>query len=238
MDRGQRTQPMPDTLITVGEFQEDALNWPSDIESEEINSKIWHRSRGDQLYKSIFVIKLSSFTVTTQLCHSLCLLCHFQSILHSTEQADENGFLPLILDTGATHCLLPLGWLTPEQAAFSKRTRLKVASGTSVRALLYNNLICCKTVSLLQICLLSFDLGRPTQGHARCEIHLEWLFSFACSLLRWPQVPLATWGFARFRFHGALWNAATWSHHLGRKLALFHWSAPAQRLPPDHAAFA
>ena len=51
---------------------------------------------------------------------------------HSSEQADENGLLPPILDTGATHCLLPGSWLTPEQAAFSKRIHLRVASGTSV----------------------------------------------------------------------------------------------------------
>ena len=36
---------------------------------------------------------------------------------------------------------------------------------------------------------------------------------------------------------GTLWNAATWSQHLGRKLLLFHWSSPTQRLPPDHAEF-
>ena len=35
-----------------------------------------------------------------------------------------------------------------------------------------------------------------------------------------------------------LWNAATWSQHLGRKFSLFHWSVPAQRLPSDHASFA
>ena len=45
------------------------------------------------------------------------------------------------------HCLLSSSWLSPEQAAFSKRIRLRVASGTSVRALLYHNIIYCKTVS-------------------------------------------------------------------------------------------
>ena len=34
-----RTQPLPDTSMTIGEFQEDAPNWASDIELEEINSK-------------------------------------------------------------------------------------------------------------------------------------------------------------------------------------------------------
>ena len=33
-----RTQPLPDTSMTIGEFQEDAHTWASDIEFEEINS--------------------------------------------------------------------------------------------------------------------------------------------------------------------------------------------------------
>ena len=35
---------------------------------------------------------------------------------HSSEPTDEDGILPPILDTGATHCLLPLSWLTNEQS--------------------------------------------------------------------------------------------------------------------------
>ena len=72
----------------------------------------------------------------------------FNPSFHSSEPVDDDdGFLPPILDTGATHCLLPLDWLVPEQAAFSKRIHLKVASGTSVRALLYNNMIYCSLES-------------------------------------------------------------------------------------------
>ena len=40
-----------------------------------------------------------------------------------------------------------------------------------------------------------------------------------------------------FTRHGTLYNAATWSKKLGRKLALFHWSSPITSLPPDHAEF-
>ena len=42
-----------------------------------------------------------------------------------------------------------------------------------------------------------------------------------------------------FTATGALWNAATWSEKLGRKLSLFHWSAPSHPvyLPHDDAAF-
>ena len=67
------------------------------------------------------------------------------STRHQQQMSLES--LPPILDTGATHCLLPLSWLSPEEASSSKRIHLKVASGTSVRALLYNNVIYCSTVS-------------------------------------------------------------------------------------------
>ena len=65
----------------------------------------------------------------------------FTPALHSSEPTDENGILPPILDTGATHCLLPLQWLTNEQSLSSKKIRLEVASGATVRALLYQNVI-------------------------------------------------------------------------------------------------
>ena len=53
----------------------------------------------------------------------------------------------LILGTGATHCLLPLKWMTHEQAESCKKTRLKVASGATVCALLHENVTYCSTVS-------------------------------------------------------------------------------------------
>ena len=66
---------------------------------------------------------------------------------HSSEPTDEDGILPPFLDTGATRCLLPLSWLTNEQSLSSKKIHLKVASGATVRALLYQNVIYCATVS-------------------------------------------------------------------------------------------
>ena len=97
----------------------------------------------------------------------------FNPCFHSSEQADENGLLPPILDTGATHCLLLLKWLTPDQAAFAKRIHLKVASGTSVRALLYNNLIFCKTVS------------RPliSVGQLKAMLDVSFVWSYSSPLL-------------------------------------------------------
>ena len=71
----------------------------------------------------------------------------FLPSFQSTSATNESGVLPPILDIGATHCLFPLSWLSAEHASSSKRIHLKVASGTSVRALLYNNVIYCSTVS-------------------------------------------------------------------------------------------
>ena len=40
----------------------------------------------------------------------------FTPSFHHTECPDEEGMLPPILDTGSTHCPLPLRWMTHEQA--------------------------------------------------------------------------------------------------------------------------
>ena len=70
----------------------------------------------------------------------------FTPAFHSSEPIDVVGIY-LILDTGATHCLLPLKWMTHEQAETCKKIHLKVASGATVRALLHENIIYCSTVS-------------------------------------------------------------------------------------------
>ena len=161
---------------------------------------------------------------------------------HSSEQTDENGLLPPILDTGATHCLLPSSWLTPEQAAFSKRIHLRVASGTSVRALLYHNITYCKTVS------------RPllSVGQLKAMLDLRFLMgrleAFATSycMLRvihhLPVVAISDMHVLLEAIHvftesGLLWDARQWAKKLGRKLSLFHVGSPTTTLPQDHADF-
>ena len=47
----------------------------------------------------------------------------------------------IILDTGAAHCLMLLSWLGEAECELAKRIHLKVATGSTVRALLYNNVI-------------------------------------------------------------------------------------------------
>ena len=63
---------------------------------------------------------------------------------NAMEDHPEN--LP-ILDTGATHCLLPITWLGAEECEKAKRIHLKVATGTTIRALLYNNVTHAKSVT-------------------------------------------------------------------------------------------
>ena len=59
----------------------------------------------------------------------------FTPAFHSSEPIDADGILPPILDTGATHYLLPLKWMTHERAETCKKIHLKVANGATVRAL-------------------------------------------------------------------------------------------------------
>ena len=234
-----RTQPLPDTSMTIGEFQEDAHTWASDIEFEEINSTNPFSSSNSphSLSDCDFATACTFYTT-------------FNPCFHSSEQADENGLLPPILDTGATHCLLPLRWLTPDQAAFAKRIHLKVASGTSVRALLYNNLIYCKTVSrpLISVGQLKamldvrFIWSDSSPLLVACSGGLKYILVESAVIHHLPvisshEMTVILEALHDFTSTGTLWNAATWSQHLGRKLALFHWSSPTQRLPPDHAEF-
>ena len=234
-----RTQPLPDTYVTLGKSQEDAHTWASDIELEEIHFT-------NPFSSSNYPHSLSNCDFAT----ACTFYTTFNPCFRSSEQADENGLLPPILDTRATHCLLPLRWLTPDQRAFAKRIRLKVASGTSVRALLYNNLIYCKTVSrpLISVGQLKamldvrFIWSDSSPLLVACSGGLKYILVESAVIQHLPvisshEMTVLLEALHDFTSTGTLWNAATWSQHLGRKLALFHWSAPTQRLPSDHASF-
>ena len=174
----------------------------------------------------------------------------FNPSFHSSEPVDDDGCLPPILDTGATHCLLPLKWLSYEQAAFAKKIHLRVASGTSVRALLYNNLIYCKTVSrpLLSVGQLKamLDLRLVWDDSAPCLLAcsggLRYVLLQASVVHHLPVVSHADLHVLLEAIHvftetGVLWHARQWSQKLGRKLSLYHWGAPITSLPNEHADF-
>ena len=128
-----RNPPLPSsvTIMTTQIAEEDALTWASDINSEE----------------SLPLNSTNSPHCSDDFVAACTFLTTFTPSFHHTECPDEDGFLPPILDTGATHCLLPLRWMTNEQAGSSKKIHLHVAGGSKVRALLHDNIIYCATVA-------------------------------------------------------------------------------------------
>ena len=174
----------------------------------------------------------------------------FNPAFHTSEVPGEDGLLSPILDTGATHCLLPLDWLSPAQAATSKRIHLKVASGSSVRALLFNNHIFCARVSrpLLSVGQLKamLDLRFLWDNSSPCLIAcsggLRYILLEASIMHHLPVITQKEMHVLIEAIHcftetGELWNAQTWSKKLGKKLALYHWSEPTTVLPKDHSTF-
>ena len=182
--------------------------------------------------------------------HACSFYTTYNPAFHSSEPTDADGVLPPILDTGATHCLLPLTWLTYEQAASAKKIHLRVASGTSVRALLYNNLIYCKTVSrpllsvgqLKAMLDLRFLWDDSAPSLLTCSGGLRYVLLQASVMHHLPVVKHHDMHVLLEAIHaytetGELWDARTWSQKLGRKLSLYHWGAPITSLPDSHADF-
>ena len=169
---------------------------------------------------------------------------------HSSSGVDDEGLLSPILDTGATHCLLPLKWLSPENAAASKRIHLKVASGATVRALLHNNLIYCTTVSrpLISVGQLKsmldlrfvWDDAAPyllvVSGNAK-RILLEASIMHHLPVITSEEMTAILDAIQEFTCTGKVWNAKAWEDRLGRRLEFFHpyLSAPAKEISSPNA---
>ena len=67
-------------------------------------------------------------------CSACTFYTTFTPAFNSSERVDEDGILPPSLDTKATHCLLPVKWMTHEQAETCKKTHLlKVDRGATVQ---------------------------------------------------------------------------------------------------------
>ena len=201
---------------------------------------------------------------TAEILPSASLACHhdadyfsactfyttFTPAFHSTEPTDADGILPPILDTGATHCLLPLKWMTHEHAESCKKIHLKVASGATVRALLHENVIYCSIVSrpLVSVGQLKgmLDLRMIWDDSSpkiiACSGGLRYILIEAAVFHNLPvithqELQALLEAIHDFTQTGTLYNAATWSRRLGKKLSLFHWSSPTSSLPQDHADF-
>ena len=233
-----RSPPLPSsvTIMATQFAEEDALTWASNINSEE----------------SLPLIFTNSPHCSDDFAAACTFFTTFTPSFHHTECPDEDGILPPILDTGATHCLLPLSWLTNEQSLHSKKIHLQVASGSKSRALLYNNIIYCATVSRPLISVgqmksmldLRFVWNDSSPLLLACSGGLSYVLMEATIFHNLPvitshEMMALLEAVHTFTATGALWNAATWSEKLGRKLSLFHWSAPSHPvyLPHDDAAF-
>ena len=233
-----RSPPLPSsvTIMTTQIVKEDALTWASNINSEE----------------SLPLSSTNSPHCSDDFAAACTFITTFTPSFHHTECPDEDGFLPPILDPGATHCLLPLRWMTNEQSAHIKKIHLQVANGSKARALLYNNIIYCATVTRPLISVgqmksmldLRFVWNDSSPLLLACSGGLKYVLLEATIVHNLPVITsheMMTLLEAAHNFTatGALWNAATWSEKLGHKLPLFHWSTPSHPvyLPHDDAAF-
>ena len=140
--------------------------------------------------------------------------------------------------------------MTHEQAESCKKIHLKVASGATVRALLHENVIYCSTVSrpLVSVGQLKgmLDLRMIWDDSSpkiiACSGGLRYILIEAAVFHNLPvithqELHALLGAIHDFTQTGTLYNAATWSKRLGRKLSLFHWSSPTSSLPQDHADF-
>ena len=233
-----RSPPLPSsvTIMTTQIAEEDALTWASNINSEE----------------SLPLNSTNSPHCSDDFAAACTFLTTFTPSFHHTECPDEDGFLPPILDTGATHCLLPLRWMTNEQASSCKKIHLHVASGSKVRALLHDNIIYCSTVTRPLISVgqmksmldLRFVWNDSSPLLLACSGGLKYVLLEATIFHNLPvitshEMMTLLEAVHTFTATGSLWNAATWSEKLGHKLPLYHWSAPSHpiHLPHDDAAF-
>ena len=205
-----RSPPLPSsvTIMTTQIVKEDALTWASNINSEE----------------SLPLSSTNSPHCSDDFAAACTFITTFTPSFHHTECPDEDGILPPILDTGATHCLLPLSWLTNEQSRHSKRIHLKVASGSNVRALLHNNIVYCATATRPLISVgqmksmldLRFVWNDSSPLLLACSGGLSYVLLEATIFHNLPvitshEMMALLEAVHTFTATGALWNAATWS---------------------------
>ena len=144
-----------------------------------------------------------------------------------------------ILDTGATHCLLPISWLGAEECEKAKRIHLKVATGTTVRALLYNNVIYAKSVTrpLISVGQLKgmLDLRMIWDDSAPiivvCYAGKKYVLLQANVVHHLPLVSkkelrAILTAIHDFTVKGELWSIHKWSAALNKTLDEFFWTNP------------
>ena len=163
----------------------------------------------------------------------------------TSANAAETPELAPILDSGATHCLLPLSWLSDEDADQAKRIHLRVASGSQVRALLFNNIIYARSVTrpLVSIGQLKtmldlrfvWDDGPPILlfcSSGRKYILLQARVVHHLPLISTAELTVLLSAINSFTTTGALWNEKQWSEQLGTEFLIYN-SPTSRAYPPS-----
>eukprot|EP00971_Amphidinium_carterae_P149820 2970143-Amphidinium_carterae.1 len=106
----------------------------------------------------------------------------------------EEKTLTPILDTGASHCLLPVAHLTAEEIEMASRVHLRVANGTVTRALMYQNIIYAKRVPrpLVSVGQVTQSLGLTfhwSNGIPRLILHEEGVSYEVLQATLWNALP-------------------------------------------------
>ena len=165
-------------------------------------------------------------------------------LLHSATSANaaETPELAPILDSGATHCLLPLSWLSDEDADQAQRIHLRVASGSQVRALLFNDVTYTRSVTrpLVSIGQLKamldlrfvWDDGPPILfcSSGRNHILLQAKVVHHLPLRSTAELTVLLSDINAFTTTGTLWNEKQWSEQLGTEFLIYN--SPTSRTCP------
>ena len=181
-------------------------------------------------------------TVSPLLQHALSTPPSCPSFHAASTQSPDSEVHPEnlpILDAGATHCLLPASWLGAAECEMAKRIHLKVATGTTVRALLYNNVIYAKSVTrpLISVGQLKGMLGLrmlwddSSPVIVVCYAGKKYVLLQANVVHHLPlvsrqelKVILST--IHDFTVKGELWNIHKWSEALNKTLDGLFWTNP------------
>ena len=159
---------------------------------------------------------------------------HPTSVTSSSLPVHDTPELSPILDTGATHTMLPLSWIPDGRSKEAKKVHLTLADGSKVRALLYNNLI---YTDMAQRPLVSV-------GQLKAMLDIRFIWDDAYPLLLFcsaggkyvllkaqivhnlPTITLEELTVLLSAIHartthGELWDKDEWQTHMGRNFVLY-----------------
>eukprot|EP00971_Amphidinium_carterae_P252802 5019086-Amphidinium_carterae.4 len=147
--------------------------------------------------------------------------------------ARESTPLTPILDTGASHCLLPASHLTKDEAELATRVHLRVANGSMTRALIYQNIIYALKVprTLISIGHVTHALGLTfvwsgdtpqlvlSEDSCQYEVLTATLWNSLPCITEW-QMKAIVEALTTFTLLGKVWTLKDWEKGLNRTLTL------------------